>query len=63
MIQITYTPISEEDTYLFDTPDIQELTMTLNDGVTWYEAEFQFRNFLRGAGYVIPYNLDDDEDE
>jgi hypothetical protein len=46
-----------------DPPYVQEMTMTLSGGVTWEEATTEFHNFLRGAGYVIPYDFDDDTSE
>jgi hypothetical protein len=60
MIKLTYKPWEPERTLGFaeDLPPVEELTMTLSDGISWEEATTEFHNFLRGAGYVIPYNLE-----
>ena len=60
MIKLTYKPWEPERAWGFaeDLPPVEELTMTLSDGISWEEATTEFHNFLRGAGYVIPYNLE-----
>ena len=65
MIKFEYKPWTEERTwgYAEDVPPVEELTMTLGDGVTWQEATDEFHNFLRGAGYVIPYYNVNEADE
>ena len=65
MIKLQYKPWEQERSwgYAEDIPPVEELTMTLGDGVTWQEATDEFHNFLRAAGYVIPYyNVDEEED-
>ena len=60
MIKFEYQPWTAERTwgYAEDVPPVKELTMTIDDDVSWVEATTEFHNFLRGAGYVIPYNLE-----
>ena len=62
MIKFEYIPWTAERTwgYAEDVPPVEQLTMTLGDGVTWQEATTEFHNFLRAAGYVIPYDFEDD---
>ena len=43
-----------------DPPPVESVTMTLGGDVSWDEAVCEFHNFLRAAGYVIPYDFDDD---
>ena len=45
---------------LFDPPPVEIVAMTLGDDVSWEEAVCEFHNFLRAAGYVIPYDFEDD---
>ena len=61
MIKFVYVPETVDTPFgsLSDPPYVQEMTMTLSGGVTWHEATTEFHNFLRGAGYVIPYDFDD----
>lgn len=65
MIQFKYTPET------WDTPlgslsnpsPMEEMTMTLTtEGTTWEEVTREFHNFLRAAGYVIPYDIEWYED-
>ena len=65
MIKFEYKPWEPERTwgYAEDVPPVEELTMTLGDGVSWEEATDEFHNFLRGAGYVIPYYNVNEADE
>jgi hypothetical protein len=65
MIKLQYKPWEQERSwgYAEDVPPVEELTMTLGDGVTWQEATDEFHNFLRAAGYVIPYDFEDEEEE
>jgi len=65
MIKFEYRPWTAERTwgYAEDIPPVEELTMTLGDGVTWQEATDEFHNFLRGAGYAIPYYNVNEADE
>jgi len=65
MIQFKYTPEVWDSPLgsLSDPSPIQEMTMTLStDGTTWEEATREFHNFLRAAGYVIPYDIEWYED-
>ena len=66
MIQFKYTPETWDTPLgpLSDPSPIQEMTMTLSgECITWEEATREFHNFLRAAGYVIPYDLEWYEDE
>jgi len=56
MIKLQYTPQAGP---FGDMPDVQEITMTLGDNVTWDGATDEFHNFLRAAGYVIPYDFEE----
>lgn len=58
MIKLKYTPWKPTFADSSDPSPVKELTMTIGDGVSWDEATQEFHNFLRGAGYVIPYNLE-----
>ena len=65
MIKFTYTPETWDTPLgsLSDPSPIQEITMTLSgESRTWEEATREFHNFLRAAGYVIPYDLEWYED-
>jgi len=59
MIKIQYTPQAGP---FGDMPDVQEITMTLGDNVTWDGATDEFHNFLRAAGYVIPYDFEEERE-
>jgi hypothetical protein len=61
MIKLEYRPWSPDSELdeLFDVPAVKELTMILSDDITWDEATYQFHNFLRAAGYVIPYDFEE----
>ena len=63
MIQFKYTPWKPTFADASDPSPVKELTMTLSDSVAWEEAVCEFHNFLRAAGYVIPYDLEWYEDE
>ena len=65
MIKFEYRPWEPDSKFdsMMGTPTVEELTMTLGDGVTWQEATTEFHNFLRGAGYVIPYEYEEEECE
>ena len=65
MIKLEYRPWTPDSgvAELFDPPPVEIVTMTLGDGVTWQEATDEFHNFLRGAGYVIPYYNVNEADE
>jgi len=60
MIKLEYTA---QPCPFGDLPDVLELKMTLGDNVTWDEATKEFHNFLRAAGYVIPYDFEAEEEE
>jgi len=63
MIQFKYTPWKPTFADASDPSPVKELTMTLSDSVAWEEAVCEFHNFLRAAGYVIPYDLEWYEDD
>ena len=66
MLQFKYTPETWDTPLgpLSDPSPIQEMTMTLSgECVTWEEATREFHNFLRAAGYVIPYDIEWYEDD
>lgn len=56
MIKLIYTPF--KDDFPCDPAPVNGITMELNNDVSWEEATQEFHNFLRGAGYVIPYDFD-----
>jgi len=62
MIKFEYIPWTAERTwgYAEDVPPVESVTMTLSHDVSWEEAVCEFHNFLRAAGYVIPYDFEDD---
>jgi len=65
MIKFEYKPAQPDKTwgYAQDIPPVEEMTMTLGDDVTWDEATKEFHNFLRAAGYVIPYDFEEEEED
>ena len=65
MIKLEYNPWESDsgNDELFDPPALKEVIMTLNDEISWVEATYQFHNFLRAAGYVIPYDFEDNCNE
>ena len=66
MIKFKYTPETWDTPLgpLSDPSPIQEMTMTLyGECITWEEATRELHNFLRAAGYVIPYDIEWYEDE
>ena len=52
MIKLEYKPWTAERTwgYAEDVPPVEELTMTLGDGVTWQEATDEFHTSYVGQG-------------
>ena len=65
MIKFEYKPAQPDKTwgYAQDIPPVEEITMTLGDDVSWDEATKEFHNFLRSAGYVIPYDFEEEDKE
>ena len=64
MIKVEYRqwkPDSEFDS-MVGPPTVEQVTMTLGDDVSWDEAVCEFHNFLRAAGYVIPYDFEEKEE-
>jgi hypothetical protein len=61
MIKFEYKPRAPDADWgiTFDPPAVESLSMTLGDDVTWSEAVCEFQNFLRAAGYVIPYDFEE----
>ena len=63
MIRLIYEP-TKGDIINYEEPSpVKNVTMELKDYATWEEAIIEFKNFLRGAGYVIPYDFEDDVNE
>ncbi len=64
MIKFEYIPWTAERTwgYAEDVPPVESVTMTLGGDVSWDEAVCEFQNFLRAAGYVIPYDFEEKEE-
>ena len=62
MIKLEYRPWTPDSgvAELFDPPVVEIVTMTLGDDLSWDEAVCEFKNFLRAAGYVIPYDFEND---
>jgi len=60
MIEFKYTPWKLTFADASEPSPVQDLTMTLRDGISWEEAIVEFQNFLRAAGYVIPYDFEYD---
>lgn len=60
MIELKYTPWKPTLADSSDPSPVKGLTMTLGDHVTWDEATTEFHNFLRGAGYVVPYDFEEE---
>ena len=62
MIKFEYKPRAPDADWgiTFDPPVVESLSMTLGDDVTWNEAVLELQNFLRAAGYVIPYDFEKD---
>lgn len=61
MIKLTYTPWKPTFADASEPSPVQELTMTIRDSVSWDEATTEFHNFLRAAGYVIPYDFEEED--
>lgn len=59
MIKLIYEPPKTGFSSFEDLSPLKGVTMELNNDVTWDEAVEQFYNFLRGAGYVIPYDFEE----
>ena len=64
MIKFEYIPWTAERTwgYAEDVPPVESVTMTLSHDVSWEEAVCEFHNFLRAAGYVIPYDFEEEDE-
>lgn len=62
MIKFEYKPrVRDADWGItYDPPSVESLSMTLGDDVSWDEATAEFHNFLRAAGYVIPYDFEEE---
>ena len=60
MIKFEYKPWKPTFADASEPSPVQEVTMTLGDNISWDEAVCEFQNFLRAAGYVIPYDFEDD---
>jgi len=61
LIKFEYIPWTVDRTwgYAENVPPVEGVTMILGDDVTWEEATVELHNFLRAAGYVIPYDLEE----
>ena len=64
MIKLEYRPWKPDSEFdsMVGPPTVEQVTMTLGDDVSWDEAVCEFRNFLRAAGYVIPYDFEKEGD-
>ena len=62
MIKFEYRPWKpdRELDSMIGPPTVEQVSMTLGDDVTWNEAVCEFQNFLRAAGYVIPYDFEEE---
>ena len=58
MIKLIYEPPKATFEHFDDPSPLRGVTMELMDDITWDEALEQFYNFLRAAGYVIPYDFE-----
>ena len=58
MIYIVY---KADQRFSLDLPPVKELIMELDSDVSGDEAIEAFTDFLRGAGYVIPYGFEQDD--
>ena len=63
MIKLIYEPPAVTFAHIDDPSPLKGITMELRNDITWEEATTEFHNFLRGAGYVIPYSFEDDVPE
>lgn len=63
MIRLIYEPPKGTFANYEDPSPVKGITMELRDCASWEEATTEFHNFLRGAGYVIPYDFEDDVPE
>jgi len=61
MIKFEYKPWEPDSKFdsMMGTPNVEELTMTLGDGVTWQEATTEFHNFLRAAEGNLRFTKDE----
>ena len=59
MIKFEYIPWKPTFADASEPSPVQELTMTLGNSISWEEAVCEFHNFLRAAGYVIPYDFEE----
>lgn len=64
MIKLEYRPWKPDSEFdsMVGPPTVEQVTMTLGDDVSWDEAVREFHNFLRAAGYVIPYGFEKEDD-
>ena len=64
MIKFEYRPWTPDIEFdsMMGPPTVEQVTMTLGDDVSWDEAVCEFRNLLRAAGYVIPYDFEEKEE-
>jgi len=64
MIKFEYKPNVIDTPFgaLDDPPLVESVTMTLGGDVAWDEAVCEFQNFLRAAGYVIPYDFENERE-
>ena len=62
MIKFEYKPWKPTFSDASEPSPVQELTMTLGDNISWDEAVCEFQNFLRAAGYVIPYDFENERE-
>ena len=62
MIKFEYRPWKPNSEFdsMVGPPTVEQVTMTLGDDVSWDEAVCEFHNFLRAAGYVIPYDFEEE---
>ena len=63
MIKFIYEPPKKDFTSFEDPAPLRGVTMEINNDITWGEAVEQFYNFLRSAGYVIPYDFGEQYEE
>ena len=61
MIKFEYRPWKPDSEFdsMIGPPTVEQVSMTLGDDVTWNEAVRELQNFLRAAGYVIPYDFEE----
>jgi hypothetical protein len=59
MIKLIYEPPKRGFSSFEDPAPVKGVTMELSDDISRDEAICEFHNFLRAAGYVIPYDFED----